>query len=168
MTFRRAAWLLPAAFALHVAEEAPGFTAWVRRHASPRYSKRDFWRNNALGMAMTLAATPLAVRARDRRVAYAYYIVVLTQQALFNPAFHAATTMAWRTYSPGLASSLLFLPLWAQATRAALREERVTPRGVGVAVVAAGALHAWVVADQVFFAFARQSAASASASATSG
>ena len=51
MTFRRAAWLLPAVFA-----------------------------------------------------AYPYYAVVLTQQALFNPVFHAGTTVAWGRYSPGLAT----------------------------------------------------------------
>jgi hypothetical protein len=32
VTFGRAAWLLPAAFAIHIAEEAPGFAAWARRH----------------------------------------------------------------------------------------------------------------------------------------
>jgi hypothetical protein len=34
VTFRRAACLLPAAFAVHAAEDAPGFVAWARRHAS--------------------------------------------------------------------------------------------------------------------------------------
>jgi len=63
VTFRRAAWLLPAAFAVHAAEEAPGFVAWARRHASERYAARDFWRNNQVAMA--LAGT--AVVVRDRR-----------------------------------------------------------------------------------------------------
>ena len=44
---------LPAAFALHVLEEAPEFPAWARRHASPRYSHRDFVANNAFGFALT-------------------------------------------------------------------------------------------------------------------
>ena len=44
---RAAARLLPAAFGLHVLEEAPGFTGWARRHASERYTQRDFVRKNA-------------------------------------------------------------------------------------------------------------------------
>jgi hypothetical protein len=154
VTFRRTAWLLPAAFAAHVAEEAPGFTAWAQRNASPRYTARDFWRNNALGMAMTLAATPLVARSRDRRLLYPYYAAVLTQQALFNPIFHAGTTVAFREYSPGLVSALvLFIPLWDRATRAALREGLVTRRGVALSIATAGAIHAVAVANQVFFAF---------------
>jgi Protein of unknown function with HXXEE motif len=155
MTFRRAAWLLPAAFAVHVAEESQGFTAWAQRHASPRYSRRDFWRNNAVGMAMTLAGTALVTRTRDPRAVYPYYTAVLTQQALFNPAFHSATTVAWRTYSPGLATSVLFLPVWVLATRAALREDLVSRRGVAASIGVGAAIHAWAVADQVFFAFDR-------------
>jgi hypothetical protein len=150
VSFGRAAWLLPAAFAVHVAEEAPGFTAWAQRHASARYTAGDFWRNNALGMAMSLATAPVAAGTRDRRVAYAWYTVVLTQQAVFNPVFHLATTAAFRTYSPGLATSLLFLPVWAGATRAGLREGLLSARGVGVGVAIAGAIHAAAVAQQVF------------------
>jgi len=44
MMFRTIARALPVAFPVHVAEEAPGFTASVRRNASPRYSQRDFGR----------------------------------------------------------------------------------------------------------------------------
>jgi uncharacterized protein with HXXEE motif len=153
VTFRRAAWLLPAAFALHIADEAPGFVVWARRHASERYTARDFWRNNVVGMAMTLAGTGLVTRTRDPRAVYPYYAAVLTQQALFNPAFHAGTTVAFGEYSPGSATSPLFLAVWALATRAALREELVSRRGVAASIAAGAAIHAWVVADQVFFAF---------------
>ena len=41
-TFREAVWLFPPAFLLHVAEEAPQFTAWVRRYASPQFGPHDF------------------------------------------------------------------------------------------------------------------------------
>jgi hypothetical protein len=153
VTFRRAAWLLPAAFAVHVAEEAPGFVAWAQRHASPRYSRRDFWRNNALGMAMTLAGTALVTRTRDRRVVYPWHAAVLTQQALFNPAFHAGTTVAWRAYSPGLVTSPLFLAVWGLTTRAALREGLISSPGLAASIAVGAAIHAWAVADQVFFVF---------------
>jgi hypothetical protein len=153
VTFGRAAWLLPAAFAIHIAEEAPGFAAWARRHASERYTTRDFWRNNLVGMAMTLAGTALVTRTRDPRAVYPYYAAVLTQQAMFNPVFHVGTTIAFREYSPGSATSPLFLAIWALATRAALREELVSRRGVAASIAAGAAIHGWAVADQVFFAF---------------
>ena len=54
--FDRRAWLLPVVFAAHVAEEAPGFTDWARRHASERYTQADFLRNNAAGLALTAGA----------------------------------------------------------------------------------------------------------------
>src|SRR5947199_195836 len=102
MQFRRASWLLPAAFAVHVLEEAPGFTAWAQRHASPRYSPRDFWRNNALGFALTSGATLAVARTSNRTVLSVYYGAVLTPQALVNTILHAGPTVAWRTYSPAL------------------------------------------------------------------
>jgi hypothetical protein len=51
-------WAFPAAFALHVADEAPGFTPWARRHASPEYTKTDFVRINGAGFALALARAP--------------------------------------------------------------------------------------------------------------
>src|SRR5204862_459374 len=103
----RAAWMFVGAFALHVLEEAPGFTAWARRHASARYTQRDFVRNNALGLVLTGGATWLVMRGRRWQPAFfVYYSTILTQQALWNTAFHAATTATYREYSPGLVSAL--------------------------------------------------------------
>jgi hypothetical protein len=59
---RDIAWLVPVALAVHVAEEAPGFAAWARRHASPDYSDRDFVMINALGLGTTLAGTVATAR----------------------------------------------------------------------------------------------------------
>jgi hypothetical protein len=61
-SFNRTAWLFPLLLAVHVAEErAGGFTPWAQKFASPR----------------------------NRRVFFGYYAAVLTQQAVFNPIFHA-------------------------------------------------------------------------------
>src|SRR4051794_26054183 len=38
-TLDAALWSFPAAYALHVAQEAPGFTAWARRYVAPRYTQ---------------------------------------------------------------------------------------------------------------------------------
>jgi len=67
--------------------------------------------------------------------------------------FHVGTTAVWRTRSPGVITSVvLFLPLWAHLTRLTLRERRLSGSEVAAGTVAAGALHAAVVARQVFFA----------------
>ena len=54
-----------------------------------------------------------------------------------------------------MGTSPLFLAVWALATRAALRERLASRRGVAVSIAAGGAIHAWAVADQVFFAWPR-------------
>jgi hypothetical protein len=149
----RAALTFVGAFALHVLEEAPGFTAWARRHASERYTQRDFLRNNALGLGITGAATYVLARSSRRRgVFLVYYSMIFTQQALFNTVFHVGTTVAWRAYSPGLITSLtLFLPLWLRTTHLALDDGLITRRGAVIASALGGTIHAGAVAQQVFF-----------------
>jgi hypothetical protein len=143
-------WLYPGLLVLHVAEEAPGFTRWAQRHASPRYTGRDFVQINAAGLASTLAATALVAWGGSRKLFFAWYTGVLTQQALFNPVFHLGTTIAFRDYSPGLVSSLAFPALWRRYTLSALRAGLVTRPGVAAAVALGGAIHAAAVAQQVF------------------
>jgi hypothetical protein len=143
-------WLFPALLALHFAEEAPGFTRWAQRYASPHYTGRDFVQINAAGLASTLATTALVARGGRTRLFLPWYAAVLTQQALFNPLFHVGTTIVFRAYSPGLVSSLAFPALWRRYTRAALRAGWITPRGLGAALVLGGAIHAAAVAQQVF------------------
>lgn len=144
--FQRTLWAFPAAFALHVAEEAPGFTCWARRHASTRYTSRDFLRNNTLGLAMTVGATAL-IAAADGRGFRPYYVFVLTQQAVGNAVFHAVTGAPGRRTAIGMV-----LPLWARITGLARRQRLLGPRDVAAALVLGGAVHAAAVAQQVYFA----------------
>jgi hypothetical protein len=141
-----ALWAFPAAFGLHVADEgAGGFTDWAQRRASPRYTDRDFVRNNALGFAMTLAATALAKRP-GRRGFRLHYAVVLTQQAAGNAVFHAATRAPGRLTAIGVV-----LPLWARITVLARRERLLSRRDVATALALGGAIHGAAVAQQVYF-----------------
>jgi hypothetical protein len=150
MSFRKLAWAFPAAYAVHVAEEAPGFTAWARRNASPRYTNRDFVRINGLGFVGTVGATFAVTRARSRTLDLAYYSLVATQQAV-NAVFHSATTVAFREYSPGLITSVLTVSLWRRLTGAALTEKLLTKHDVVACTLMAPIVHAGVVARQVFF-----------------
>jgi hypothetical protein len=138
-------------FALHVAEEAPGFTAWARRRASERFSQRDFVVNNALGLAVTAVTTAAVQRSSARPLTLAYGTLVATQQGVFNTLLHGGSTLAFREYSPGLVTSLASAVLWPRMTRAALAEARLTRRDVRRAIAVAGVVHVAVVARQVFF-----------------
>jgi hypothetical protein len=143
--FQRALWAFPAAFALHVAEEAPGFTRWARGHASARYTAHDFVRDNALGFALTLGATALVARAPARGFR-PFYVFVLTQQAVGNAVFHAVTG------APGRLSAIgMVLPLWARITTLARRRGMLGRRDVVAALAVGGTVHAAAVAQQVYF-----------------
>jgi hypothetical protein len=149
--FRRAAWLLPAALAVHVAEEAPGFARWARRNAWEGYSDRDFARINAAGLALTAAATLLVTRTQGRAAFGAYHVGLLSQQALWNPVFHAGTSIAYREYSPGVVTAVALFPLtWLLVTRAAIREGRLTPRGARLSAALGAPIHAAAVVTQVY------------------
>lgn len=97
------------------------------------------------------SATAAVIRSDNRTLQMAYYTVVVTQQPLFNAVFHAVSPIAFRQYSPGLITSLLNSGLWRRLTRSALAEDRIAKRDLPACIVAAGALHAAVVARQVFF-----------------
>jgi hypothetical protein len=155
--FRRAAWLLPAILALHVAEEAPGFAAWARRNAWAGYTDRDFRRINAAGLALTVAATLAVTHTRNRAVFFVYHAGLASQQALWNPVFHAGTTAAYREYSPGVVSAVGLFPMtWALLTGTATREGRMTRRAAWASAALGAAMHAAAVAQQVYGVGARR------------
>jgi hypothetical protein len=139
---------LTAALALHVAEEAPGFSAWARRNAWPGYRDRDFALINASGLALT-ALAGAAVR-REPRLFGLWYTTIVCQQLLWNPVFHAGTTIAYREYSPGLVTALVLFPaLWWRATKRGLHAGMLSRGRVALAAAAGGAIHLSAVRKQV-------------------
>jgi len=82
---------------------------------------------------------------------FLFYGLAFTQ-ALFNTAFHVTTTAAFGVYSPGVITTLvLYPPLFHNLTRLAYREGLLSNGAGIVALVLGGAIHALVVALQVFF-----------------
>ena len=149
--FAEAVRLVPAAYLVHVAEEAPGFVGWTRRHGSREYGRSDFALINGAGLALTLAATRLVSRRPTRPIVFLYFAHVLTQQAVFNAAFHLGTTIAYREYSPGvLTATLAFPALWWRLTRLARSEGLLSRAGAVGAAAIGGAVHAKAVASQVY------------------
>jgi len=150
--FREAVWLFPPAFLLHVLEEAPQFTAWVRHYASAQFTPQDFLRNNGLGVLLGIVLTALVSRWPNRGVVTLYFAAILTQDCVFNALFHIATTALYGAYSPGLITSLVVRPpLYAYLSRLAWRERLLTAPAAALSFTAAGLIHAAVVAQQVYF-----------------
>jgi hypothetical protein len=78
------------------------------------------------------------------------HAAILSQQTLWNPVFHAGTTIAYREDSPGLVTALALFPAtWAALTAAAIREGRISRRGAALSALVGAALHATAVAQQV-------------------
>jgi hypothetical protein len=66
----QAARLVPVAYALHVVEEAPGFAAWVRRHAARDYTDAEFVRINASALCTRSNANTPPESSRPARDAH--------------------------------------------------------------------------------------------------
>ena len=114
-------------------------------------------RINGAGLVMTGAGTWLVARTCRRAPFLAWHAAVLSQQTLWNPVFHAATTVAYREYSPGLVTALALFPAtWIALTAAAVREGRISRRAVALSALAGAAMHAGAVAQQVYGVGARR------------
>ena len=150
-SFRDAVWLFPLATALHFLEEAPGFTRWASRYASPRFTFAHWARVHALGLAYALVCTALVWRFPNRTMVFLFFALCLTE-SVFNTVFHLAASAASRTYVPGLITALvLYPPLFWYLSRLAHREGLLEMLPGAAAFALAGVVHAFDVSNNVFF-----------------
>jgi hypothetical protein len=93
----------------------------------------------------------VVARTRRRAPFLAWHTTVLSQQTLWNPVFHAGTTVAYRVYSPGFVTALALFPAtWVALTAAAVREGRITRRAAALSARGGAAVHAAAVTQQVY------------------
>jgi hypothetical protein len=113
LSFRDAVLLFPLAVALHVFEEWPGFPAWARRFASPRYSDRAYAITHVFAIALALASMLLLRAFPAPWLVFAFFAFVFGPGVLCNAFFHAGASLASRTYCPGVVTGLaVYLPLF--------------------------------------------------------
>jgi hypothetical protein len=143
------AWLFPAAYLIHIAEEYwGGFPAWIARFWGVESSLSNFLSWNAGAWVMMTLGVALALKTKS----YRWLPVSFATVQLINGVVHALASVVTLSYSPGLVSGLLlFVPLGLFAlSRARTRVNRSTFRaGIILGVV----MHAVVVL--LAFGFAR-------------
>lgn len=132
------AFALPLVFAVHVAEEAPGFVAWFNSLVTPPITQRLFLSVNATAFVITLAVASLVATSRDTGscivgVAWVGFLM------LANGMLHLVGTLVHLRYSPGvITGTLLYLPLSVLFMRAVVRECAISWRAVLLAALAGG------------------------------
>lgn len=112
-SLRALAALAPVIFVAHVAEEAPGFVAWINSHVTPDVSPSTFWQINTTAFVITVVVSAVAWLDGSgvSGVAMAGWISFLMGA---NAFVHIGGAMVDRGYVPGLVSAvLLYLPFCA-------------------------------------------------------
>jgi hypothetical protein len=141
-------WLLPAAYACHVMEEAyggSGLIGWMIERGGPRQPMAVFLGINLVGFAFTGAAAWAARRSSSWLWPLASAGTIL----FMNGLSHVAASIAMRYYVSGMWTGIaLYIPLGAALL---LRVRRlVRPRVFWAAVAAGFLIHAAVLWIAVF------------------
>jgi hypothetical protein len=146
------AWLFPAAYLLHIAEEYwGGFTAWITRFWGVESSSTNFLIWNGAAWALMSVSVLLVLKTKS----YRWLLVSYGTVVLINGAVHAGASVATRSYSPGLISGvLLFIPLGSMTVLRARKS--INRRTFRAGLVVGILMHAVVVL--LAFGFARISA----------
>ena len=143
------AWLLPASYLAHIAEEYwGGFPAWIARFWGVESSVANFlaWNGGALVMMCVGVALVLLTKS------YRWLLVSFGTVVLINGAVHALASVATWSYSPGLITGLLlYVPLGLFTLRRA--KERANARNIRAGIIVGVVMHAVVVL--LAFGFAR-------------
>ena len=126
-TFQRSVWLLPAAFAPHIAEEyLGGFPLWVTDVLGGKFNNVAFALNNAVFM-VTMIALTLWVRRTNSRVSTFILVAWGSGNIFWDALFHIGATALMNRYSPGLVTSSLFYMPLSVTMGARLLREKVLP-----------------------------------------
>ena len=135
MSLRKLVLAAPVIFAIHVAEEAPGFVAWFNGLVPRGITQETFLGVNAAAFAITVLLTALVATSADpvSGLAFAAWMGFLF---LANGLLHIVGTAAHGRYCPGVVTgTLLYLPYGFLLLRAVARDFRL--RGAAVAGAAA-------------------------------
>jgi uncharacterized protein with HXXEE motif len=151
VTIHQAVWLFPAFVAGHFLEEATGFAAWARDHISPRYTDSHWRKIHGMGMLFAIAASSFVTWWTRPATVFLFTALFLTPMA-FNALFHVATSVYFRSYSPGTSSALALFPAlcWYLVSRFSDAGLLDAQSAVAAAIMGAG-FHSIDLASTTFF-----------------
>jgi hypothetical protein len=123
------AWLFPATYLLHIAEEYwGGFYVWLSRVAGVDLSREDFLLINAVALVVMTSAMAVTASGRAPWLLTAFATVVIV-----NGLLHIGGSIATRSYSPGVVTgALLWVPLGTYALHKLRLETDRAEFGAGV------------------------------------
>jgi hypothetical protein len=143
------AWLFPASYLVHIAEEYwGGFPAWIARFWGVESSISNFLSWNVGAWVMMTVGVVLVLKTKS----YRWLLVSFGTVILINALAHVGASILTRSYSPGLISGLLlYIPL---GTITLLRaRQRVNRRTLRAGLIVGFVMHMFVVL--LAFGFAR-------------
>ena len=144
--FRKAIWLMPAAYFLHIVEEyLGGFPTWVTNDVHGSFNNTGFAINNFAFMLILL--TLVFVNFRKSTPLRGILLVVFASGNLFWDAlFHLAMTPILDRYSPGVVTAmLLYYPICILIGAVIIRDEILAPRQFVAALLGGLTLFGFVV-----------------------
>ena len=146
------AWLFPASYLIHIAEEYwGGFPMWIARFWGVESSSSNFLSWNGGALVMMVVGVVLVLRTKS----YRWLLVSFGTVVLINGLVHAGASVVTRSYSPGLISGLLlFVPLGAVTLLRA--KKSVNRRTLRAGIIVGVLMHGVVVL--LAFGFAKISA----------
>jgi hypothetical protein len=151
VSFRATVWLCPIAFTLHALEELPYFTPWVKQHINPYFTQTHYLKVHLLGIAGLACADLIVWSFPTRPLVILFFTLMITPGLLCNVFFHAGTSIAYRSYSPGLVTGLfVYLPLYALICKLAFSSGLMTEGWWVFSTIFAACFHALEVRRNVF------------------
>lgn len=149
MRFKQLQWLFPVAVTLHNAEEAISMPRWVSVHRSQLPLHPEIVRIQLGLLFLTAAAYAVTYLSaqRGKRSVWAYLLFGYIATMLANVLLpHIPATLAFRQYTPGVASAILInFPVMSVLLFRAVREQWVS----GLNAIAAALLVPLAIAGAI-------------------
>lgn len=126
--------LAPVVFAIHVAEEAPGYVDWFNSIVSPGISQRSFLTVNAVAFVITALAA--AATSRAALLAAAGWLSFLM---FANAILHLTGAIVHDRYCPGVVTATVFyLPYFTWFMLLVRKQFAVSAPGLAAIILLAG------------------------------
>lgn len=149
--FYRLIGLLPAAFALHVAEEyLTGYPAYAGEVSGYPMALPMFLGSNILFILIMALLTGWAARTRQPNAIF-WMMFWSAGNQFWNFVYHAVSVPLHDRYSPGLVTgTLIYLPLSLLVWRAALADKQIAGGSLAAAIGLGGIFMAIVAAVGIY------------------